>query len=217
LLSRDDLYRFQVSNFQFDAFIKLLLRSYTGIFSEYTTIDETLLAKRSNVDQDIVKQYLNKLSLLGVISYLPQKRTPMVIFFEERLEEKSIFISKENYQTRKIRYTERANAILQYAQARDKCRSQTLLEYFGEFNSPACDECDVCRMKNESLLKQEEFNLIRDEIMSVIALEPLSLEQLLSRVAVNRNKIIEVMQWLLDNHQLHFNEEQLLVIAKGKK
>ena len=37
MLDRDDLYRFQVSNSRFDAFIKLLLRSYTGVFTEYTS------------------------------------------------------------------------------------------------------------------------------------------------------------------------------------
>jgi hypothetical protein len=52
----------------------------------------------ANVDHDIVRQYLNKLVTLGVISYLPQKRSHMVIFFEERLDEKSIYISKEHYQ-----------------------------------------------------------------------------------------------------------------------
>jgi ATP-dependent DNA helicase RecQ len=212
LLSRDDLYRFQVSNFQFDAFIKLLLRSYTGIFTEYSAIDEMLLAKRSNVNHEVVKQYLNKLSQLGIISYLPQKRSPMVIFYEERLDEKSIYISKDNYQTRKARYTERVNAILQYTLEKNKCRSQILLEYFGEFGSQACGECDVCRTKKDALLRQEEFDLIRDEIISAIALEPLSLEQLVNRVAINRDKIIEVMQWLLDNDRIVFNDEQLLIL-----
>lgn len=31
-IHRDDLYNFQVKNSQFDAFIKLVLRSYTGLF-----------------------------------------------------------------------------------------------------------------------------------------------------------------------------------------
>ena len=90
------LYRFQVSNSRFDAFIKLLLRSYTGIFTEYTTIDEGMLAKRASVEQGIVRQYLNKLVTLGVISFLPQKRTPMVIFFEERLDDKSLIYFQRN-------------------------------------------------------------------------------------------------------------------------
>jgi ATP-dependent DNA helicase RecQ len=217
LLNRDDLYRFQVSNSPFDAFIKLLLRSYTGIFTEYTAIDEILLAKRANVDHEVVIQYLNKLVMLGVISYIPQKRSPMVIFFEERLDEKSLFISRENYQTRRDRYTDRSNAMLHYAMANDKCRSQALLEYFGEYGSTACGECDVCRVKKESVLRQEEFNLIRDEILAVLSLEPLTPEQLFDRVAVHRDKTIEVLQWLLDNDELKRNVEMKLVMMKNRK
>ncbi len=213
ILNRDDLYRFQVSKSQFDAFIKLLLRSYTGIFTEYAAIDETLLAKRANVDQDIVRQYLNKLVSLGVISYLPQKRSPMVIFFEERLDEKSIYISREHYQTRKIRYTERANAILLYSLAKDKCRSQALLEYFGETGSPPCGECDVCRQKNESVLSQEEFDLIRDEVVTMLSAEPAGLDILLEKIRVNRDKLIHVVRWMLDNNFLRFNEDQFLVLT----
>jgi ATP-dependent DNA helicase RecQ len=213
ILDRDDLYRFQVSNSKFDAFIKLLLRSYTGVFTEYTAIDETMLAKRANVDQGIVRQYLNKMVTLGVISYLPQKRSPMVIFFEERLDEKSIYVSKEHYQTRKIRYTERANAILLYSLAKDKCRSQALLEYFGEHESTVCGECDVCRSQKEPTLNQEEFNTIRDKVLEVLTMEPNLLENLLEKIQVNREKLIQVLQWLLDNDMICFNEEQFLVPA----
>jgi ATP-dependent DNA helicase RecQ len=217
LLNRDDLYRFQVSNSLFDAFIKLLLRSYTGIFTEYTAIDEILLAKRANVDHEVVKQYLNKLVTLNVISYLPQKRTPMVVFLEERLDEKSLYISHENFQSRKDRYLERVQALLKYATSTDKCRSQSLLEYFAEYGSPACGECDVCRIKKESVLRQEEFNLIREEIQAVLSLEPLTPEQLFNRIVVHRDKAIEVLQWLLDNDQLRMNEELKLVIVRRKK
>jgi ATP-dependent DNA helicase RecQ len=214
LLNRDDLYRFQVSNSRFDAFIKLLLRSYTGVFTEYTTIDETLLAKRANVDQDIVRQYLSKLVTLGVISYLPQKRSPMVVFFEERLDEKSIYISRENYQNRKDRYTERTNTMLQYSVSRDICRSRMLLKYFDEPDSPACGECDVCRMKKESELRQEDFDMLRGEIQAVLALSPLPPEQLFERIPADRDRLIEVIQWLLDNDLLRYNDEQQLYLHK---
>jgi len=213
ILDRDDLYKFQVSNSRFDAFIKLLLRSYTGVFTEYTSIDETLLAKRANVEQGIVRQYLNKLVTLGVISFLPQKRSPMVIFFEERLDEKSIYISREHYQTRKIRYTERANAILLYSLSSGKCRSQALLEYFGEKESPACGECDVCRDRNEAPLSRDEFDSIRNDIVGILTQEPFLLDSLLEKVPVNREKMIQVLQWLLDNNVVRFNDEQLLMLS----
>jgi ATP-dependent DNA helicase RecQ len=214
LLNRDDLYRFQVSNARFDSFIKLLLRSYTGIFSEYTAIDEALLAKRANVGQEVVRQYLTKMVTLGVISFLPQKRSPMVVFFEERLDEKSLYVSRENYQTRKLRYSERAEAMLAYTRSKDKCRSQFLLGYFGELNSPACGECDVCRAKKESSLRQEEFNTLRDDMLAVLAVEPITTENLLEKIPANREKLLQILQWLLDNDFVRFNQEQLLILNK---
>ena len=96
LLTRDDLYKFQVANARFDAFIKLLLRSYTGIFTDYAAIDELMLAKRAGVEVDIVFQYLNKLNTLKVVRYIPQRKTPLLIYNEERLDDKSLYISKEN-------------------------------------------------------------------------------------------------------------------------
>lgn len=213
ILNRDDLYRFQVSNSRFDAFIKLLLRSYTGVFTEYTAIDEVMLAKRANVDQEVVRQYLSKLVTLGVISYLPQKRSPMIIFWEERLDEKSIYITREHYQTRKLRYTQRASAMLIYSLSGDKCRSQALLEYFGETDSPPCGECDVCRAGNDKALSPEAFNNMRDEVLEMIGSGPLTLENLLEKTAGNPQQMINVIRWLLDNDFVCFNEEQQLVLA----
>lgn len=207
LMNRDDLYRFQVSNSLFDAFIKLLLRSYTGVFTEYTAIDEALLARRAAAEPDVVKQYLVKLSALGVINYLPQKRTPLVIFHEERLDEKNLYISRESYQNRKDRYTERTRAMLAYAVSTDKCRSQSLLAYFGETGSPACGECDICRAQNKTDLQQEEFDLIREEIKAVLGLEPLKPETLLERIAFPREKTLETLQWMMDHDQVGVEED----------
>ncbi len=212
ILDRDDLYRFQVSNSRFDAFIKLLLRSYTGIFTEYTTIDEGMLAKRASVDQGIVRQYLNKLVTLGVISFLPQKRTPMVIFFEERLEEKSLYISRETYQNRKDRYTERSLSILSYAIDTGKCRSQSLLEYFGEIDTPECGLCDVCRAKGQTVPDHEEFEVIKGGILGILEKEALTLDHLLEKSDTQREKAFYVLRWLLDNDFIHFNNEQLLIV-----
>jgi ATP-dependent DNA helicase RecQ len=210
-LERDDLYKFQVANSSFDAFIKLLLRSYTGIFTEFVGIDELSLAKRAGVDVKIIYQYLNKLNNLKVIRYIPQKKTPLVIYLEERLDEKSLRISRENYKSRKERYVERLNAVLNYASKSNKCRSQVLLEYFGEKNSERCGECDVCKHLQEIELSKNEFNLIREEIKSVVSLEPINLNDLVDKIPFKDEKIVQVIQWLLDNLYIAYNEDQKLV------
>jgi len=212
LLNRDDLYKFQVANSRFDDFIKMLLRSYTGIFTEYTAIDEHLLAKRAGVDPEIVEQYLNRLSQASVISYIPRRRSPMIVFLEERLEEKSLYISKETYANRRERFTARANAMLQYARESDRCRRQRLLEYFGEQGTEPCGECDICRNSKATYLGREEFEMISEELTGVLALQPLSIDDLLLRVAIEKSKALEAIRWLMDNDHIQFNNEQKLIL-----
>jgi ATP-dependent DNA helicase RecQ len=97
IVNRDDLYKFQVANESFDSFIKLLLRSYTGMFSEFVPVNEEALSKKSGATREIIYQYLVKLSSLNIIRYIPGKKTALVIFAEERLERKALLISPETY------------------------------------------------------------------------------------------------------------------------
>ena len=85
VVGRDDLYKFQVANESFDGFIKLLLRSYTGMFTEYVAINEESLARKTAITRDTVYQYLVKLSSMNIIRFIPGKKTALVIFTEERL------------------------------------------------------------------------------------------------------------------------------------
>jgi ATP-dependent DNA helicase RecQ len=214
ILGRDELYKFQIANASFDAFIKLILRSYTGVFNEYTVIDEASLARKAAVDLDVVVQYLTRLNQLRIINYIRQKRSPMVVYLEERLDEKSLYISRENYKLRKERYWERAEAMLSYASSDDTCRSRLLLSYFGETGSEPCNYCDVCKKRKERELKQEEFDMIKDEVKSILALEPVRTDDIIGRLAFSRDKVIEVVRWMLDNGLVQYTADQLLMLKK---
>ncbi|MBN1986703.1 MAG: ATP-dependent DNA helicase RecQ, partial [Prolixibacteraceae bacterium] len=100
-VSRDDLYKFQVANAAFDGFVKLVLRSYTGLFSGYVTIDEELLAKRAGTDPEKIYNYLKHLRKLKIIDYVPRSQTPYIYFSKERVRPERLKISKENYDLRK--------------------------------------------------------------------------------------------------------------------
>ncbi len=214
MLNRDDLYKFQIANASFDSFIKLILRSYTGVFNEYTVIDETSLARKAGVDHEVVVQYLVKLSSMGIIRYIKQKRTPMIAFIEERLDEKNLYISKENYRLRKERFRERAETMLHYASNDNICRSQFLLKYFGELTSEPCNYCDACRRKNDRELKQQEFEMIKEEILAILALEPVKPDNLINRMAFEHEKVIKVIRWLMDNKIIDSMDDQKLFLVK---
>ena len=208
IIARDDLYKFQVANQQFDDFIKLLLRSYTGMFSDYVPIDETMLAKRSNTTQDVVYKYLVTLSKLKVISYIPRRNNPVIVYTEERLDDKTLYISHAEYNKRKERYEGKVNAMLSYAKADHKCRSQIILTYFGEKNPYRCGQCDNCQQRNELGLSQYEFDLILTEVKK-LANSTLNGNELLEQLTkiFPDKKCVEVYRWLLDNDKLHINAQ----------
>jgi len=210
LTQRDELYRFQLANEDYDAFIKLLLRTYTGVFTEYVTIYEDSLARKAGVKTEVIVEYLKKLDHMGIIRYLPQKKTPVIIFTEERLDIKDLRLSREHYKDRKDRYTRRINEVIRYASEIGKCRSVFLLEYFGEKNATRCGQCDVCLRKEELDISKYEFDQIEDEIRELLANKSMSMEELANAVVPGENKAIRVIRWLLDNDRLILGKDHRL-------
>jgi ATP-dependent DNA helicase RecQ len=201
VIGRDDLYKFQVANEAFDGFIKLLLRSYTGMFTEFVPINEELLSKKSALPRDTIYQYLVKLSNQNIIRYIPGKKTPLVIFTEERLDRKSLTISSDNYTKVKDKYVMRLGKMIEYAEMKNRCRSVMLLEYFGE-ESDRCGTCDICRERNELDLSKYEFDLILDEIKEILLSESLDATELVKKINYAEEKALKVVRWLLDHNKI---------------
>ncbi|MFA9389077.1 MAG: ATP-dependent DNA helicase RecQ [Prolixibacteraceae bacterium] len=201
-VNRDDLYRFQVANSNFDSFVKLLLRSYTGMFTEYRAINEELLAKRSNTTKELVFKYLSALNSQKIVHYIPQKNTPFIVFTRERIAESKLAISKENYTVRRKQYELQVGAVLNYAASTSTCRNQLLLNYFGEKNPARCGECDVCLALNDMGISNIEFDRIQNDIQALLLKEPLLQHELFFRMAGNEEHIQLVIRWLLDNRKI---------------
>lgn len=211
-VGRDDLYKFQVANASFDGFIKLMLRSYTGLFTDYVVIDEQTLSRRAKVSLDTIWKYLNKLSSLKLIKYIPRKNTPLITYLEERLDDKTIYISPEEYRGRKEVYAQRVQKVVNYAFTTDRCRSQILLEYFGEQNALECGVCDVCVRKTESGLTNHEFLQVKKEITGILKETPLSLKKLIEMINFNEEKAMIAVRWLLDNDYLVSNDDDTIAL-----
>jgi ATP-dependent DNA helicase RecQ len=201
-VERDALYTFQVKNSVFDGFIKLLLRTYSGLFSQFVKIDESILAKRSALPLEKVQNYLRTLAKRQIIYYLPRKEIPVIVFTEERLDDKNLLIAPDRYDFRKSRYQNRIREILRYASSTNICRNQFLLSYFGQLNSSRCGRCDVCRGKEYLDPGTEEFNRIKDAISDLLSAKDLLLEELLDQIDMDQGRVIQVAEWLLDQDKI---------------
>ena len=208
VVGRDDLYKFQVANEKFDSFIKLLLRTYTGMFTEFVPVNEDALAKKSAITRDDVYQYLVKLSSMNIIRYIPGKKTALVIFTEERLVRKALLISPENYLNVKEKYINRLNRMLDYAESTRRCRSVILLDYFGE-ESDDCGSCDICR-KKEADVNSTDDDIITGEIKNILATGKYDAGQLVKQLNYPEEKVIKVLRWLLDQNKVASDDKRLL-------
>lgn len=202
LVNRDELYKFQIANADFDAFIKLVLRTYTGLFSDFVTIYEESLATQAKVKPELIIQYLKRLSAMGIIRYIPQKKTPVIIFTEERLDVKSLRISREHYLDRKKEYIERLDTLMEYASGKNRCRSLYLMAYFGEKGRDKCGQCDVCMQDQELDVNKYEFDKAAELAQKLLREKPLTLEELVKELPLPDEKSIIVIRWLLDHNKI---------------
>jgi ATP-dependent DNA helicase RecQ len=208
--TRDDLYKIRVQNEDLDHFIKCLLRAYTGLFTGFVPIDEIYLAKIMNVETAVINDCLLRLSRMRVIDYIPKKRTPLLLFNEERLDEGNLRISKEHYGDLKKRHEQRAKAMLHYAAHAERCRSRQLLAYFGETAAPPCGRCDVCTGRNEPDAGNYKFSLLKAQLKTVICENSFTVTQCIDRMAADPEAAISALRRLIDDHEVYEADDGIL-------
>jgi ATP-dependent DNA helicase RecQ len=144
---RDDLYHIHGLDKLQDYLIHTVLRSYTGLFSDYIYINEALIAHRAEITVNEVYEGLKSLAAQGIIHYIPARKVPSIYYLHDREERKRLFIPKTVYEERLRRFKDRVESVVRYGSSTDQCRSQILLQYFGENESLPCGHCDICLSK----------------------------------------------------------------------
>ena len=206
-LRRDELYRINENNPDTEHLLRVILRSYTGVFSDYAYISEEILARRSGLTRQQVYDTLILLTKRHVLHYIPGKKTPYIIYTRER--QNTVVLSKEVYENRKDSYEKRIHAMLDYAESDGKCRSRMLLRYFGEKNGHNCGQCDVCLEKHASGLRKGEYEDIAHGIFSLLAEASRIPQEIIHALPFEEEKILKSLVYLLAEEQIIQKEGRL--------
>lgn len=201
-LRRDELYRMEEHNQDTEKLLRIILRSYTGLFSDYAYINEETLAQRSGLSRQQVYDTLILLTKRHILHYIPGKKTPYIIYTRERQDTNRIVLNKEVYEDRKRSYEKRIQAMLEYAESNDQCRSRMLLHYFGENNEHNCGQCDVCLEKHTSGLKKGEYEDIVSDIKNLLNRHPHTPQEVIHALSVPEEKILNVLTYLLSEERI---------------
>lgn len=207
---REELYKLREMGEQADLLIQTILRSYTGVFTDYAYIHEDSLAMRTGLTRQQIYDLLIVLAKRRILDYIPHKKTPYIIYKRERVELRHLQISQTVYEERKERYEARIKAMLEYVTSETACRSRMLLHYFGEKNEHNCEQCDTCinRRKNNGVT-DSSYNALRRQILEMLSVQQRTPADLARLIEADKEEIAAVIRFLLDKGEIQMEDGML--------
>lgn len=209
-----DLYDFQLKNPVFEPLLKWLLRMVGGeIFQNFVTIQESEIARVLKVKTELIQKQLQSLQHQQVLIYEKQKEKPQITFLTPRYEAERIPLDKEAIEKRKSRDLGKVKAVGHYVFHQNRCRTQLLLEYFGEISYEKCGVCDICLKQKKNPLQD---NQLKATLLNFLRKKPLLPEELVRQIGEKHQK--EIAQWiqkLLDVELIEYEMNGKLRIKQG--
>jgi len=177
-------------------FVKLLLRSYGGLFSNYVKISEEEIARRAEMKVIEVEDFLLELSKKNIIQYSKRSAKPHILFLQNRVPENYLYFKDEVYKKRKNVAQKRLDSVLFFVENTQTCRSQLLLTYFGETKSDPCGNCDICRQVNSLKMNRQEKETIEREIIKNKHLPHKEIIQIVSAQFSEKKVVAVLREWI---------------------
>ena len=210
---REDLYRFQIEHKEYDTTINYMLRNLPGVLSDFVNIREENISQKTGLSVDVINKQLKNLERLNFLTYIPRNDKPQIQFLTPRIDTKYFSLSDEIYKDRKEDAAKRAQAVIDFVNNNEECRSVQLLRYFGENIKKSCNKCDVCYSKNKMSLSEQEYQEISEAIINELKLNESNIHDIL---LMNQNyleeKVLTTIKWMLDNNIVRQDEEGMLRI-----
>lgn len=208
------LYEYQIKYPVITEFVKTILRSYGGAFENYIPINETELARRSQLSIADVLKGLNRLHQNEIIDYHPPKELPQLTFLFPRGTE---HIDGKAIAHRNTLLKEKLEAALNYASQTQVCRQKILLAYFGEKEVADCGKCDVCIETRKKITHVAEFEEYRTNIENALAKGSLSLQAIAQTMGVqHQTKLSDAIRKMVESGELIVKDGWLSLSKKEK-
>lgn len=162
IMSRTEMETIEQQYPELDPLIKTLLRTYSGIWDQPTSISERQLARVMRRSAEDIQGGLKDLHRLGVAVYEPRRENPQVRLLQNRVKADDLYINPERYLARKKAHEDRVKSMCGYLTDTSTCRTRLICAYFGDNQPGNCGICDHCaRAEKEKLQGPGSGELMR--------------------------------------------------------
>lgn len=182
--------------------IKLLLRSYGGIFDSSQKIDEYILSKKLDFTVPTIISLLQKVETDGLIQYNPSTTDGFIQFLVPREDNYTINNIAKSIKQRAHIKLEKAQAVLKYMNNTKQCRSKLLMSYFNDYETNDCGICDVC-LKSQKKSKDVNSKVILEKILLLLKEHnKLTSREIVSYLNADKNIVLKILQQLLEKNKI---------------
>ena len=202
------LYQFQIANAPYDPIIKGLLRLYGGeLYNFPVSINEGNLAALLGLSVNDCKRALLNLQEREVIEYFPRKDQPQLLFLQPRHAADQLPLDKQRLTSRRKLTLEKMEAVISYLHNEDRCRTQQLLEYFGEVSYESCGVCDVCVAQKKQAADGPLLSKYEQQVMALLKTQvDLDMDGLVQILAPENKKLfLQKVSEMLDHGSLFYD------------
>lgn len=185
--------------------IKLLLRSFDGIFDHIVPVNTVEMAYKLNMKEEVLHKHLSEIQSDGIIYYHRFTQSNALKFLVPREDQYTlnpiVKDIRKYLQLKKDKYQK----MLAYIANKEVCRNIQIAEYFGEEVPTPCGNCDVCLSKHQ---KDTDINGIQKYIIKLFDVFPmLNTREIVDALDYDEKNILKALRILLDDQRLILNSQ----------
>ncbi len=199
-------------NVQYGELVKLILRTYGGVFEAPKKIDELVLSRKLQLSFRQVTEFLENISSDGILEFKPVTATSFIHFLVPRDDKRTINAVTKKIKSHQLVKVNKVKAVLKYLHNTKQCRSNLLLSYFGEYSNSNCEICDVCL--NDSSKSVDETKTSRAILQLLKEHKQLSSREIVSHMNKDKSIIIPMLQLLLDSDKITITSQHKFELKK---
>ena len=155
-----------------------MARQYRNIFKEPVEVDLDQLAKKVDLGYSKALALMKRLKKKGVIHFEAEEIDTVLQWALPREDQFTLSALKRKLAQMNALKIKKHKALLDWAYDSHQCKTKGLLTYFGEKNTPACNQCSALECySNEKQTKQDKVAL-KEKILAGLEIQPISVKDL---------------------------------------
>jgi ATP-dependent DNA helicase RecQ len=205
-VGKDVLYKFLVEHRSYEPFIKMILRTCSGVFEDFVSFNEATLGSKVKLTPAESQSMLLKLNSLDILSYIPRKEKPQLTMLQHRIKKEELILDRKFIEERIAGMNERIDSVRNYLANSTVCLSKYLVAYFGEKDATDCGICSVCIGRKKIAISNAEFEMVMGKIVALLDV-PMTMAASAEAIQVDIDKVREVIAWLIDHGKIARTED----------